>query len=160
MKLTAFLTALTILIGFPGISLGEDEMVMRKETLPWTVTIDDDVCYMLITIKAGEDVPDMRDKPCFLRDGKFTLTITGPPGTTVTLFGKYNFEKGNGFLIIKKKDDKKIWLQDIIAFPPDQWFYSEANEDSGAFDAFYNPSPMFEQSLYSIKWGESNKWKN
>ena len=99
----------------------------------------------------------MRDQPCSLRDGKFSFTITGPPGTTVTLFGKYNFEKGNGFLIIKKKDDKKIWLQDIIAFPPDQWFYSEANKDSGAFDAFYNPSPMFEQSLYSIKWGESNK---
>ena len=157
MILTVFLTALTILIGIPGLSFGKDEMVMRKEPLDWAATRDGDVCYMLIRIEVGEDVPDMRDKPCFLRDGKFSLTISGPPGTTVTLFGKYNFKKGNGFLIIKKKDDKKIWLQDIIAFPPDQWFYSEANDDSGAFDAFYNPSPMFEQSVHSIKWGEYNK---
>ena len=153
MKLTAFLTTLTILIFFPGLSLGTDEMVMRKETLPWAVTIDDDVCYMLITIKVGDDVPDMRDKPCFLRDGKFTLTISGPPGTTVTLFGKFNFKKGNGFLTIKKKDHRKIWLLDLIYFPAGQWYYSEANENSGAFETFYNPSPMFEESIFSIKWG-------
>ena len=45
MKLTAFLTALTVLIGFPGLSFGKDEMVMRKEPLDWTVTRDGDVCY-------------------------------------------------------------------------------------------------------------------
>ena len=89
MKLTAFLTTLTILIGFPGLSFGEGEMVLRKETLAWAVTIDDDVCYRLITIKVGEDVPDMRDQPCYFRDGKYTLTITGPAGTTVTLFGNF-----------------------------------------------------------------------
>ena len=157
MKLTAFLTALTILIGFPDISLGKDEMVMRKETLPWAVTIDDDVCYMLITIKVGEDVPDMRDKPCFLRDGKFALTISGPPGTTVTLFGKFNFRKGNGFLTIKKKDYRKIWLLDLIYFPADQWYYSEENEYSGAFETFYNPSPIFDESISSIKWGANSQ---
>ena len=160
MKNTIFTITLIFLMGFTNCTFAKDKIVLRKETMYWAVTIDDDVCYKLIDIEVGRDVPDMRDEPCSLRDGKFNFTITGPPGTTVTLFGKYNFKKGNGFLIIKKKDDKKIWLQDIIAFPPDQWFYSEANEDSGAFDAFYNPSPMFEQSLYSIKWGESNKWKN
>ena len=157
MKLTSFLTALTILIGFPGLRLGKDEMVMRKETLPWAVTIDDDVCYMLITIKVGEDVPDMRDKPCGLRDGKFSLTISGPPGTTVTLFGKFNFRKGNGFLTIKKKDYRKIWLLDLIYFPAGQWFYTEETEDSGAFETFYNPSPNFEESIYSIKWGANDQ---
>ena len=153
MKLTAFLTALTILISFPGLSFGKDEMVMRKEPLDWTVTRDGDVCYKLIPIEVGEDVPDMRDKPCGLRDGKFSLTLSGPPGTTVTLFGKYNFKKGNGFLTIKKKDYREIWLHDLIYFPADQWFYSEANEDSGAYETFYNYSPIFEESIYSIKWG-------
>ena len=157
MKLTAFITVLTILFGFPGLSLAKGEMVLRKETLAWAVTLDDDVCYRLITIKVGEDVPDMRDQPCFLRDGKFTFTLTGPPGTTVTLFGKYNFEKGNGFLTIKKKDHREIWLLDLIYFPVNQWFYSEANEDSGAFETFYNPSPIFEESLYSIKWSTNPK---
>ena len=157
MKLTALLTALTILITFPGLSFGEGEMVMRKETLPWAVTIDDDVCYRLFTIKVGEDVPDMRDKPCFSRDGKFTLTITGPPGTTVTLFGKFNFKKGNGFLTVKKKDYREIWLLDLIYFPAGQWFYTEATEDSGAYETFYNPSPNFEESIYSIKWGANDQ---
>jgi hypothetical protein len=157
MKITIFTITLIFLIGFTNYTFAKDEIVLRKETMYWAVTIDDDVCYKLIDIEVGRDVPDMRDEPCSLRDGKFSFTITGPPGTTVTLFGRYNFKKGNGFLIIKKMDDKKIWLQDFIDFPPDQWFYSEANDDSGAFDAFYNPSPMFEQSLHSIKWGENNK---
>ena len=157
MKLTAFLTALTILIGFPGLSLGKGEMVMRKETLAWAVTIDDDVCYMLITIKVGDDVPDMRDQPCFFRDGKYTLTLTGPPGTTVTLFGKFNFKKGNGFLTIKKNDYREIWLLDLIYFPAGRWFYTEETEDSGAFETFYNPSPNFEESIYSIKWGRNDQ---
>ena len=157
MKITIFTITLIFLIGFANCTFAKDEIVLRKETMYWAVTIDDDVCYKLIDIEVGRDVADMRDEPCSLSDGKFSFTITGPPGTTVTLFGMYNFKKGNGFLIIKKKDDKKIWLQDIIDLPPDQWFYSEANDDSGAFDAFYNPSPMFEQSLHSIKWGEYNK---
>ena len=146
MKNTIFTITLIFLFGFTNCSFAKDGIVLRKETMYWAVTIE-----------VGRDVADMRDEPCSLRDGKFSFTITGPTGTTVTLFGRYNFKKGNGFLIIKKKDDKKIWLQDIIDLPPDQWFYSEANDDSGAFDAFYNPSPMFEQSLHSIKWGEYNK---
>ena len=157
MKITILTITLIFFIGFTNCTFAKDGIVLRKETMYWAVTIDDDVCYKLIDIEVGRDVADMRDEPCSLRDGKFSFTITGPTGTTVTLFGRYNFKKGNGFLIIKKKDDKKIWLQDIIDLPPDQWFYSEANDDSGAFDAFYNPSPMFEQSLHSIKWGEYNK---
>ena len=157
MKLTAFLTALTVLIGFPGLSFGKDEMVMRKEPLDWAVTRDGDVCYKLIPIEVGHDVPDMRDKPCSSRDGKFSLTISGPPGTIVTLFGKYNFEKGNGFLTIKKKDHREIWLLDLIYFPAGQWFYTEETEDSGAYETFYNPSPNFEESIYSIKWGANDQ---
>ena len=157
MKLTAFLTALTIFIGFPGLSFGKDEMVMRKEPLDWAVTRDGDVCYRLFSIKVGDDVPDMRDQPCFFRDGEFSLTISGPPGTPATLFRKFNFKKGNGFLTIKKKDNRKIWLLDLIYFPAGQWFYTEATEDSGAYETFYNPSPNFEESIYSIKWGANDQ---
>ena len=153
MKLTAFLTTFTILICIPDPSFGKDEMVLRKETMYWATTIQDDVCEILIPIKVGQDVPDMRNQPCSLSHGKFDLTLSGPPGTTVTLFGEYNFKKENGFLTIKKKDHRKIWLLDLIYFPADQWYYSEANEDSGAFETFYNPSPIFEESISSIKWG-------
>ena len=157
MKLTAFLTTFTILICIPDPSFGKDEMVMRKEPLDWAVTRDGDVCYRLFSIKVGDDVPDMRDQPCFFRDGKFSLTISGPPGTTVTLFGKFNFKKGNGFLTIKKKDNRKIWLLDLTYFPSDQWYTSEANDNSGAFETFYNPSPNFDESIFSIKWGANDQ---
>ncbi len=84
------------------------------------------------------------------------MTLTGPPGTTVTFFGKYNFKKGNGYLTLKKKDDRKIWLLDLISFPAGQWHTSEATDDSGAFEAFYNASPIFERSVSSIKWGNND----
>ena len=157
MKNTIFTITLIFLFGFTNCSFAKDGIVLRKETMYWAVTIDDDVCYKLIDIEVGRDVPDMRDEPCSLRDGKFSFTITGPPGTTVTLFGKFNFKKGNGFLTIKKKDQRKIWLLDLIYFPAGQWYYSEANEDSGAFETFYNPSPIFEESISSIKWGTNDQ---
>ena len=157
MKNTICTITLIFLFGFTNCTFAKDEIVLRKETMYWAVTIDDDVCYKLIDIEVGRDVPDMRDEPCSLRDGKFSFTITGPPGTTVTIFGKYNFKKGNGFLTIKKKDHREIWLLDLIYFPAGQWFYSEANEDSGAYETFYNPSPNFEESIFSIKCGANDQ---
>jgi hypothetical protein len=170
MKITVFLATLSFLTCFPGLGsakdelvmhkdglvMHKDELVMHKEVMYWSSTnYDDSACNELIIIEAGRDVPDMRDELCSYINGKFSLTLSGPPGTTITFFGKYNFKKENGFLIIKKKDDRKLWLLDLIAFPAGQWFSSEANEDSGAFEAFYNASPIFEESVSSIKWGNN-----
>ncbi|MBT5985935.1 MAG: hypothetical protein HOG74_04980, partial [Nitrospina sp.] len=91
MKNTIFTITLIFLFGFTNCTFAKDEIVLRKETMYWAATIDDDVCYKLIDIEVGTDVPDMRDEPCSSRDGKFSFTITGPPATTVTLFGRYNF---------------------------------------------------------------------
>jgi hypothetical protein len=100
----------------------------------------------------GRDVSDMRDEPCGYSDGMFSLILSGPPETSVIIFGDYNFKKENGYLIIKKKDDIVIWLLDLISFPANQWFTSKANDNSGAFETFYSESPTFEQLVSSIKW--------
>ena len=155
MKITIFLTTLSYLICFPGLGSAKDELVMHKEVMYWSASnnYDDTACNELIKIDAGRDVADMRDEHCAQRNGKFSLTLSGPPGTTVTFFGNFNFKKENGFLIVKKKDDRKLWLLDLSDFPAGQWFSSEANKHSGAFEAFYNASPIFEESVSSIKWG-------
>jgi len=129
---------------------------MEKKVLHWSsMGISDNACMELITIEEGRDVPDMRKEQCGYTDGKYEVTLSGPPGTTVTFFGKYGFKKGNGFLTIKKKDNQKLWLLDLASFPAGEWFTSEATNDSGAFEVFYNASPQFEQSVSSIKWGNN-----
>ena len=160
MKIKAFIIFISFLICFPSLGFAKDELVMHQELMWWQINgqSGESACFQLIYIEVGRDVPDMRDElldaNCGLTDGKYSLTLTGPPGTTVTFFGKYNFKKGNGFLTIRKKDDQKLWLLDLTDFPAGQWHKSEATDDSGAFESFYNPSPMFEQQVSSIKWGE------
>lgn len=158
MKTSAYFTVLSFLICFPSLVFAKNELVMEKEVLYWGQNgrMGNAACNQLIIIEEGRDVPDMRNEQCGYNDGKFSVTLSGPPGTTVTFFGQYGFKKGNGFLTIKKKDDQKLWLLDLTAFPSGQWFTSGATDDSGAFEAFYNASPIFEQSVYSVKWGDSD----
>lgn len=156
MKITAFLATCSFLICFPVLAFATDELVMQKEVMYWTVLPSDTACSELIKIEVGRDVPDMRDELCGYVLGTFNVTLSGPPGTTVTLFGNYNFKKDNGFLIIRKSDDQKLWLHDLVAFPAGQWFSSKANKDSGAFETFYNASTIFEESVSSVKWGNSH----
>lgn len=156
MKIKAFLIILSFLICFPGLSSAKDELVMKKELMWWAINghSGDTACFQLIYIEVGRDVPDMRKEQCAYDEGKFSVTLSGPPGTTVTFFGEYNFKKGNGYLTIKKTDDRMLWLIDLTSFPDGQWHTSEANDDSGAFEAYYNASPIFDRSVSSIKWGE------
>ena len=109
MKIKVFIIFIIFIICFPIAGLAKDELVMEKELMYWAINAQsgDSACFQLIYIEVGRDVPDMRDEQldanCSLTDGKYSLTLTGPLGTTVTFFGKYNFKKGNGFLTIKKK---------------------------------------------------------
>lgn len=149
-----FLTILSFIICIPNCSFARNELVMTKEVNYWSTIplYSNSPCSRLIKIEMGRDVSDMRNEPCGYSDGVFSLTLSGPPETTIIIFGDYNFKKENGYLIIKKMDDRVIWLLDLISFPSNKWFSSEANEKSGAFETFYSESPVFEQSVSSIKW--------
>ena len=152
MEIRAFMLTCSLLICFPTLGFAKDELVMQKEFMYWNSSIVTD-CGHLTHIELGQDVPDIREEACGSINGKFSLTLSGPPGTTLTLFGNYDYNEENGFLIIRKSDDRKLWLLDLSSFPADQWLSTKANRDSGAFETFYKPSPIFEQSISSIKWG-------
>ena len=154
MKKTAILKTLIFLFCFPGLGFAKNELVMEKE-LFWAQMNEADVaCNELIYIEVGRDVSDMRNEQCGFTEGKYSITLSGPPGTTVTFFGKNGFKKGNGFLTIRKTDDRMLWVWDLTAFPSGQWHTTEANDKSGAFEAYYNSSPMFEKSVSSVQWGD------
>lgn len=112
----------------------------------------DEACGRLMNIDFGNDISDLRVYDCYLSTGKYTMTLAGPPGTTVTLFGNFAYGKERGYLIIRKKDDRQVWLLDLENFPSERWTQVEAEKQSGAYEVFYHAAPIFSQNVSSIKW--------
>jgi hypothetical protein len=151
------ITALIFFFFFvPSVFANDGELVLDKLIMDYNLIVGDSVCGELIHIDSGKDVEDMRENRCYHRTGKYTMALSGPAGTMVTLFGKHSFNKERGYLTIRKKDDNLAWIVDLEDFPHRLWFNSIATKDSGAYDAFYHSAPIFEQNVSSIKWG--NWW--
>ncbi len=111
-------------------------------------------CDRILKIENGRNVKDTRDLPCFDRDNTWALTLAGPIGTQVTLFDRIGYGNDNGYLIIKKTDDRLVWILDLEAFPDGKWHSIKADMDTGAYDVFYKAAPTFKRNVASIKWGE------
>ncbi len=130
-------------------------LILNKEPI---YEFEDDrknVCISLYDVKADKDVADMRDYRDFFCQGRYTVILRGDSGRTVTLFDRFNFESDSGFLILIKKDNKKIWVNDIELIPSGKWVNIKGNGQYGDFEAFYQASPQFSQRISSVKWG---KW--
>ena len=55
-------------------------------------------CDSLFYIDSGQNVENLRREfPYHYCEGMYTFTLDGPPGTTVTLFGDYYFDKERGY---------------------------------------------------------------
>jgi len=114
-------------------------------------------CTALYDVRYGRDVPDMRD---FLDNrnaycqGRYEMTVRGEPGRTVTLYSQYNFGKGGGFLVVRKTDDKMVWISDLESLPAGQWTTVPASRQTGGYQAFYRKSSGFDQNISSVQWGE------
>jgi len=151
-------TVLILFILFvPSVFANDEKLMLDKLRLDFHISLGDSACDELMYIDSGKDVKDMRGYSCYHRTGRYTMALFGPAGTMVTLFGKHSFDKERGYLTIRKKDDKLVWILDLEDFPHRQWFNSMATKDSGAYEAFYNSAPIFEQNVSSIKWG--NWWR-
>lgn len=144
---TVFLTGLTQSTG--------PELVLDKLRLDIHYSQGDSACDELMHIRSENNVPDMRHFDCYARTGKYTMVLSGPVGTTVTLFGNPQYGKERGYLVITKTDDRPIWILNLENFPDKQWFANNAERQSGAYDAFYQEAPIFKRNVTSIKWG---KW--
>ena len=110
------------------------------------------LCKTFLFIKKDlSSLSDMRNRFC---EGEYSLSLEGPAGTTVTLYGQYFFGKERGYLVLTKTDDQKIRVKNIDNFPADHWVVSQANKDTGGYEAFLKPSPDFKTNLASVQWNK------
>jgi len=159
MRVKIFLLGILIVLLNSSFVFAKQELMLSKEQLldSNTVILGDDRCETapLYYVDSGEDVADMRrDYPYYFCQGMYTLTLDGPPGTTLTLFGSFSYNQERGYLVLRKRDDQKIWLLALDEFQNDKWSIIETNSKSGAYDAYYHPAPNFRRNISSVKWGE------
>ena len=148
-------TLIFFVLFIPPVFAEDGQLMLDKLRMSYNITLGDSACNELMYIDSGKNIPNMREFPCYLRTGRYTMTLFGAAGTTVTLFGKHSYGLEWGYLIIKKKDKRPVWILDLEDFPQRKWLDSIATKESGAYEAFYNSAPIFEQNVSSIKW---NKW--
>ena len=88
------------------------------------------------------------------QDGYYAVILKGSSETTMTLFGTNDYSSEHGFLIIIKRDDKTILIDDLDAFYPHKWITIKAKERvSGAYSVYYHPYPRFKKNIRSVNWG-------
>lgn len=151
------LGVLIILLNSTFVSAKQELMLSKEQLFDSGPAIDgNSLCdsAQLYYVDSGEDVADMRrDYSYYFCQGMYTLTLDGPPGTTVTLFGSFSFNQKRGYLVLRKKDAQKIWILELEEFQGDQWSTIEANSKSGGYEAYYHPAPNFRRNVTSVKWG-------
>jgi len=118
-------------------------------------TFGGDVCSGIFDVHSGRDVANLRDFPHNNCEGEYTLILNGDKGQLVTIFGQDDHKLENGFMVIRKTDDRKVWLADLEGVPSGKWVKRKPTSDSGGVQIFYNAVPQFSQLISSVKWG---KW--
>lgn len=155
MKTKISLVLLLVLLATPVTArpLGGADLILYKQALV-DFYVRAEVCDSLFKVDRDEDIPsigrDFRDYWC---QGRYTVILYGPPGTTVTLFGQFDYGTELGYLIIKKTDNQKVWLLELNFFPKNQWHRVEARRASGAYDVYFHPIADFDERISSVKWG-------
>lgn len=115
-------------------------------------------CTELYDVKYDRNVADVRRDSLNNRNafcqGRYEMTLRGNKGRTVTLYAQFNYGQESGFLVVRKMDDKMIWIHDLEDLPPGQWTTVPASRQTGGYEAFYHSGSGFDQNLSSIKWGQ------
>jgi hypothetical protein len=119
-----------------------------------TIIMKGRLCNTSLDIRKDKDLSNMSDMRNQFCEGEYSLSLDGPAGTTVTLYGQYFFGKERGYLVLTKTDDQKIRVKNIDNFPAEHWVVSQANRDTGGYEAFLKPSPDFKMNLSSVQWNK------
>ena len=138
--------------GMPSAHEQRGALVLHKE--PLFEGRGRSVCDGLYDVAAGKDVPSLRDFPYFFCDGFYTLTLSGKKGTTISLFGKFNYQKEAGFMVIVKNDNRKLWVINLDSIPSGKWTTVKAGRQTGGYEVFFRKASGFERNISSAKWGQ------
>ncbi len=138
--------------GPPQVSEQRGSFVLYKE--PLYSGRRQSACDGLYRPEAGKNVPDMRDFQYYACEGRYTLTLSGKKGTTLSLFGRFKYQKEEGFMVIVKNDDQKIWVINLNDIPSGRWIKVEAGSQTGSYAVFFQKASQFDQSISSVKWGQ------
>jgi hypothetical protein len=158
MHIKAVWIFIIVAVGFPSVNWAEEtktEMVIFKEFFDADSLFKRGrPCHEVLTIKKGKDYPDLREMRNYFCEGEYSLTLDGPPGTTITVYGQFFFGEDRGYLTLTKTDHRRVWLWDLEEFPNGKWVIADANKDTGAYEVYYSAAPNFKMSLGSVKWNE------
>ena len=158
LKILVAVLGFSTLLAFPGFAKEGQLYLFKDQSFDTSPIMQDERfadCDQLFKVALEKDVPDMRrDFDYYFCEGMYTLRLDGPKGTTLTLFGNFFYGQGGGYLVLKKLDDRMLWLLDLEEFPAERWMSFDAGKDSGAFEAYYHPAPNFRKNLSSLKWGQ------
>ena len=87
--------------------------------------------------------------------GSYLIDLTGPVGTTVTLYGSQDFDLNMGYLILVKQDDQPIVVGDLDNLPPHQWVeVKRPDTGPGLYRVWYHPVNRFKERIASVRWGQ------
>ncbi|MGP0565727.1 MULTISPECIES: hypothetical protein [unclassified Nitrospina] len=131
------------------------ELILYKEPLFEFEDARKIDCQGLYDVESGNDVSTMKGFRDYWCQGRYTLTLEGQPGRTVTLFGLFEYRKDRGFLVIRKTDNRKVWLINLDLLPENKWVTRPADDKSGGVEIYFHAAPQFSQNISSVKWG---KW--
>ena len=113
-------------------------------------------CGDFVQFKANKNREDFTEFSLYTQTGYYSAVLYGPESTTMTLFGEQNYATDKGFLIIVKKDDTVVQIENLDEFIPQKWIDVQAQKGgSGAYSVYYQPYPLFKSNVRSGKWG---KW--
>ena len=113
-------------------------------------------CGDFVRFKENKDRSSFTDFNLYNQSGYYSAVLYGPRDTTMTLFGGMEFKTDKGYLIIVKKDDSVVQIENLEGFTPGEWIDIEATKGwSGAFSVYYQPYSQFKNNIASGKWG---KW--
>jgi hypothetical protein len=111
-------------------------------------------CNSLYSVDGGKNYTTLSDFVYFYCDGGYTFTLDGPANTTVTLFGNPDYRVDWGYLIVRKTNDKRIWLKDLNSLKKGGWQTVEGEGGYGDYQYYYKKSPAFIEKIASVKWGQ------
>ena len=158
MRFIASVTILIIFLGFSPLISSAGELALFKESITEEGTRHPFMggCSGIFYVKQNENVSDMRDFHDYSCEGDYSLTLEGPPNTMVSLFGNFFFTTDRGYLVLRKTDERKVWIIYPGSFKPGTWFHVDPGDKRyGSYDIYYHEAWHFERHISSVKWG---KW--